>query len=60
MEAAKAGGCALPRLQEMDVNPLVVDDHGALAADARIVVDLASPPKRLVRRWPSTPVPGIG
>ncbi|WP_426103586.1 GNAT family N-acetyltransferase [Massilia sp. TSP1-1-2] len=33
--------CALPQLREMDINPLIVDEHGALAVDARIVVDAA-------------------
>ncbi|MEI6413764.1 MAG: GNAT family N-acetyltransferase, partial [Pseudomonadota bacterium] len=31
--------CELPWLREMDINPLIVDEHGALAADARVVVD---------------------
>ncbi len=31
--------CELPMLMEMDINPLIVDEHGALAADARVVVD---------------------
>jgi acetyltransferase len=31
--------CALPQLREMDINPLIVDAHGAVAVDARIVVD---------------------
>lgn len=30
--------CELPMLMEMDINPLIVDEHGVLAADARIVV----------------------
>ncbi len=30
--------CELPMLMEMDINPLIVDEHGALAADARVVV----------------------
>jgi acetyltransferase len=33
--------CELPWLKEMDINPLIVDEHGALAVDARIVVDYA-------------------
>ncbi|MBI3901329.1 MAG: bifunctional acetate--CoA ligase family protein/GNAT family N-acetyltransferase [Nitrosomonadales bacterium] len=33
--------CELPWLKEMDINPLIVDEHGALAADARVVVDYA-------------------
>ncbi|MCL4470084.1 MAG: bifunctional acetate--CoA ligase family protein/GNAT family N-acetyltransferase [Sulfuricella sp.] len=31
--------CELPWLKEMDINPLIVDEHGALAADARVMVD---------------------
>ncbi|HEY8608595.1 MAG TPA: bifunctional acetate--CoA ligase family protein/GNAT family N-acetyltransferase [Noviherbaspirillum sp.] len=31
--------CALPQLREMDINPVMVDAAGALAVDARIVVD---------------------
>ncbi|MDE2565184.1 MAG: GNAT family N-acetyltransferase, partial [Burkholderiales bacterium] len=30
--------CALPQLREMDINPLIVDEDGAVAVDARIVV----------------------
>ena len=30
--------CALPQLREMDINPIIVDEHGAVAVDARIVV----------------------
>jgi acetyltransferase len=33
--------CELPWLKEMDINPLIVDEHGALAVDARVVVDYA-------------------
>ncbi len=32
--------CELPMLKEMDINPLIVDERGALVADARIVLDL--------------------
>ncbi|AEJ00533.1 CoA-binding domain protein [Nitrosomonas sp. Is79A3] len=35
--------CELPALTEMDINPLIVDEHGALAADARIVIALRHP-----------------
>ncbi len=31
--------CELPQLREMDINPIIVDEHGALAVDARIVID---------------------
>ncbi|KLR56642.1 bifunctional acetate--CoA ligase family protein/GNAT family N-acetyltransferase [Diaphorobacter sp. J5-51] len=30
--------CALPQLREMDINPLIVDEQGAVAVDARIVI----------------------
>jgi acetyltransferase len=33
--------CALPQLREMDINPIIVDASGAIAVDARIVVDAA-------------------
>ncbi len=33
--------CELPQLREMDINPIIVDESGALAVDARIVVDSA-------------------
>ncbi|MEJ8827296.1 acetate--CoA ligase family protein, partial [Variovorax humicola] len=33
----------LPRLAELDINPLWVDEHGALALDARIRVSSAAP-----------------
>jgi acetyltransferase len=31
--------CELPQLREMDINPIIVDEHGAVAVDARIVVE---------------------
>ncbi len=56
--------CELPTLMEMDINPLIVDEHGALAADARIVVAFRTPsadryahmaiypyPSHLVNNW---------
>jgi acetyltransferase len=33
--------CELPWLKEMDINPLIADEHGVLAVDARVVVDYA-------------------
>jgi acetyltransferase len=35
--------CELPWLKEMDINPLIVDENGAVAVDARIVVENISP-----------------
>ncbi|MBK6651084.1 MAG: bifunctional acetate--CoA ligase family protein/GNAT family N-acetyltransferase [Betaproteobacteria bacterium] len=34
--------CELPQLREMDINPIIVDESGAVAVDARIVIDNAS------------------
>ncbi len=30
--------CELPQLREMDINPVIVDEGGAVAVDARIVI----------------------
>ncbi|MDR0274941.1 MAG: bifunctional acetate--CoA ligase family protein/GNAT family N-acetyltransferase [Burkholderiaceae bacterium] len=30
--------CELPQLREMDINPIIVDERGAVAVDARIVI----------------------
>ncbi len=35
--------CELPLLREMDINPLILDEHGALAADARVMVEYRQP-----------------
>lgn len=35
--------CELPQLREMDINPIIVDERGAVAVDARIVVGHAAP-----------------
>ena len=35
--------CELPGLIEMDINPVIVDARGAIAVDARIVVEHAAP-----------------
>ncbi|MEY4753392.1 MAG: hypothetical protein RJA44_1067 [Pseudomonadota bacterium] len=35
--------CALPQLREMDINPIIVDEQGAVAVDARIVIHHAGP-----------------
>jgi acetyltransferase len=38
--------CELPQLREMDINPILVDESGAVAVDARIVVDNTPPSVR--------------
>jgi acetyltransferase len=38
--------CALPQLREIDINPIIVDESGALAVDARIVLGDAA------QTWP--------
>lgn len=35
--------CELPSLKEMDINPLILDEVGALAVDARIIVEFRQP-----------------
>ena len=35
--------CELPWIQEMDINPLIVDENGATAVDARIRVEYPKP-----------------
>ena len=33
--------CELPQLREMDINPIIVDERGAVAVDARVVIENA-------------------
>jgi len=35
--------CELPWIQEMDINPLIMDEHGIVAVDARILIDYPKP-----------------
>ena len=37
--AVSTMACEMPWIQEMDINPLIADDNGVVAVDARIVVD---------------------
>ncbi|MCV6636752.1 bifunctional acetate--CoA ligase family protein/GNAT family N-acetyltransferase [Candidatus Albibeggiatoa sp. nov. NOAA] len=56
--------CELPWIREMDINPLIIDEKGVVAVDARIVVDYCTPnpdryahmaiypyPAHLVEQW---------
>jgi len=49
--------CELPQLREMDINPIIVDETGALAVDARIVVDNAAPSVRNYNHLAILPYP---
>jgi acetyltransferase len=49
--------CELPQLREMDINPIIVDETGALAVDARIVVDNAAPSVRQYNHLAILPYP---
>ncbi len=35
--------CELPWIKEMDINPLIIDENGALAADARVIIGPVTP-----------------
>ena len=48
--------CELPQLREMDINPIIVDESGAVAVDARIVIDSA--PQALGSLGRQLPAPG--
>jgi len=49
--------CELPQLREMDINPIIVDESGALAVDARIVIDNAAPSVRNYNHLSILPYP---
>lgn len=49
--------CELPLVRELDINPLIVDEEGAIAVDARIVVDFYPPTSRLYDHMAIHPYP---
>ncbi|NCN69790.1 MAG: bifunctional acetate--CoA ligase family protein/GNAT family N-acetyltransferase [Rhodoferax sp.] len=49
--------CELPQLREMDINPIIVDENGAVAVDARIVVENAAPSVRHYNHLAILPYP---
>jgi acetyltransferase len=50
--------CELPQLMELDINPLMVDDEGAIAVDARLTVAYQSPGARRYAHMAIHPYPG--
>ena len=59
--------CELPWIRSMEINPLIIDEKGAIAVDARVVVGNVSPtarpydhmaihpyPSQLIHVWPLT------
>ena len=43
LQAVSSMACELPWIREMDINPLIVDENGVVAVDARIVVGYPKP-----------------
>jgi acetyltransferase len=50
--------CELPQVKELDINPLIVDEHGAIAVDARVVVDYHSQTVERYNHMAIYPYPG--
>src|SRR5665647_2380110 len=49
--------CELPQLREMDINPIIVDESGAVAVDARIVIENTPPQARRYNHLAILPYP---
>ena len=49
--------CELPHIQALDINPLIVDENGAMAVDARIVVERQQPSKNRYEHMAIHPYP---
>jgi len=50
--------CELPQVRELDINPLIMDEHGAIAVDARMVVDYHSQTAERYDHMAIYPYPG--
>ena len=49
--------CELPQLREMDINPIILDESGAMAVDARIVIQSAPAHSQHYGHLPILPYP---
>jgi acetyltransferase len=49
--------CELPAIEELDINPLIVDEQGAVAVDARIAIRRVSPAARKYSHMAIHPYP---
>ena len=51
--------CELPMIREVDINPLIADEHGAVAVDARITLHAKPPGGRRYSHMAIHPYPSV-